>query len=76
MTFEIFFEVLQNLPKVLAWRIRYIGQASEEKYDQILEEAEMEDLEPGMMSFTFEVTIYFYFSLLGKSPKPRPYPLV
>ena len=57
MSFEIFFEVLQNLPKVLSWKIRYIGQASDEQYDQILEEAEMEDLEPGQMRFVFEVII-------------------
>ena len=47
VSFEIFFEVLQNLPKVLSWKIVYIGKASDPASDQILEEAEMEDLEPG-----------------------------
>jgi len=46
-SFEIFFEALQPLGKPLTWRIIYIGQASDPQYDQILQEAEMENLQAG-----------------------------
>ena len=39
----------------LAWRIVYIGQASDASQDQILEEAEMDEIQPGQMKFVFEV---------------------
>ena len=40
----------------LTWRIIYIGQASDPQYDQILEEADMENLQAGQMKFVFEVS--------------------
>ena len=33
----------------------YIGQASDASQDQILEEAEMDEIQPGQMKFVFEV---------------------
>jgi histone chaperone ASF1 len=38
----------------LTWRIVYIGQASDADKDQILEEAEMDEIQPGQMKFVFE----------------------
>lgn len=40
----------------LTWRIVYIGQASDSEKDQILEEAEMDEIQPGQMKFVFEVS--------------------
>lgn len=54
LSFEIFFEALQPLRRTLTWRILYIGQASDSTQDQVLEEAEMEDIQPGQMKFVFE----------------------
>ncbi|TNV73277.1 hypothetical protein FGO68_gene15805 [Halteria grandinella] len=54
LSFEIFFEALQPLRHTLTWRIIYIGQASDSGMDQILEEAEMEEIQPGQMKFVFE----------------------
>ena len=54
LSFEIFFEALQPLRHSLTWRIVYIGQASDSTLDQILEEAEMESIQPGQMKFVFE----------------------
>ena len=68
LSFEIFFEALQPLVHskyttyeriyaflALTWRIVYIGQASDSQMDQILEEAEMDEIQPGQMKFVFEV---------------------
>jgi ASF1 like histone chaperone len=41
----------------LTWRIVYIGQANDSGHDQILEEAEMDDIQPGQMKFVFEVCV-------------------
>ena len=54
--FEIFFESVKNLKHSLTWRIIYIGQASNDEYDQILEEAEMDCEVAGRMTFTLEVS--------------------
>ena len=54
LSFEIFFEALQPLKNTLTWRIIYIGQASDCGFDQVLEEAEMDALQPGQMKFLFE----------------------
>ena len=43
----------------LTWRIVYIGQAADSQYDQILEEAEMDDIQPGQMKFVFEVRLFW-----------------
>jgi ASF1 like histone chaperone len=40
----------------LTWRVIYIGQASDSSQDQILEEAGMDELQPGQMKFVFEVS--------------------
>ena len=42
ISFEIYFESIKPLKNSLTWRIVYIGQASCDEYDQILEEAEMD----------------------------------
>lgn len=71
ISFEIFFEALQPLKHSmlsfqthvfifvtvdLTWKIVYIGQANDPARDQVLEEAEMEELQAGQMKFIFEVT--------------------
>jgi len=48
----------------LTWRIIYIGQASDPQYDQILEEADMENLQAGQMKFVFEVSYWMMPCLL------------
>lgn len=40
---------------MLTWRVVYIGQASDPVCDQVLEEAEMDNIQPGQMKFVFEV---------------------
>lgn len=45
-----------TLRLALTWRIVYIGQASDSSRDQILEEAEMDQVQPGQMKFVFEVS--------------------
>lgn len=42
IAFDIYFESAKNLKYPLTWRIVYIGQASSDQYDQILEEADMD----------------------------------
>jgi len=54
LSFEIFFEALQPLRHTLTWRVVYIGLASDSSQDQILEEAEMDSIQPGQMKFVFE----------------------
>ena len=46
IAFDIYFESVKNLKHSLTWRIIYIGQAANDEYDQVLEEAEM-DCSPG-----------------------------
>jgi hypothetical protein len=41
---------------VLTWRIIYIGQASDPNNDQVLQDAEMEELQAGQMKFILEVS--------------------
>lgn len=67
ISFEIFFEVLHNLPKTLTWKIVYIGLAADSNCVQILEEAELEDIELGQMKFVFEVREYILYYTLGPS---------
>jgi len=40
---------------VIEWKIIYIGSASDEKYDQVLDTVEVGPLACGTMKFTFEV---------------------
>jgi hypothetical protein len=56
IAFDIYFESVKNLKHSLTWRIVYIGQASNDEYDQILEEAEMDCEVSGRMTFTLEVS--------------------
>ena len=56
IAFDIFFESVKNLKHSLTWRIIYIGQASNDEYDQVLEEAEMDCEVAGRMTFTLEVS--------------------
>ena len=60
IAFDIYFESVRSLKHPLTWRIVYIGQASNDQYDQILEEAEMDCEVAGRMTFTLEVRIIFY----------------
>ena len=48
-------KILTHFLIALTWRIVYIGQASDSEKDQILEEAEMDEIQPGQMKFVFEV---------------------
>ena len=59
IAFDIYFESVKSLKHSLTWRIIYIGQASNDQYDQILEEAEMDCEVAGRMTFTLEVSITF-----------------
>ena len=56
IAFDIYFESVKSLKHSLTWRIIYIGQASNDQYDQILEEAEMDCEVAGRMMFTLEVS--------------------
>ena len=56
ISFDIYFESVRNLKYPLTWRIIYIGQAANDEYDQILEEAEMDCEVAGRMQFTLDVS--------------------
>lgn len=56
IAFDIYFEAVKSLKHSLTWRIIYIGQASTDQYDQVLEEAEMDCEVAGRMTFTLEVS--------------------
>ena len=66
ISFEIYFEAIKVLKHPLTWRIVYIGQASTDEYDQILEEAEMDIEQPSRMKF--ELNVSFNFNFQGKFP--------
>lgn len=36
-SFQVFFEVMENLPYETEWEIIYIGAAGDPRYDQVLE---------------------------------------
>ena len=57
IAFDIYFESVKNLKHSLTWRIIYIGQAANDEYDQVLEEAEMDCEVSDRMMFTLEVSI-------------------
>ena len=61
ISFDIYFETVKNLKHSLTWRIIYIGQASNDAYDQVLEEAEMDCEVAGRMTFTLEVSLYHLY---------------
>ena len=54
--FQIYFESVRKLNHNLTWRVVYIGQASNDQYDQVLEDAEMECEVPGRMEFELAVS--------------------
>lgn len=64
ITFEIFFESIKSLKHALTWRIIYIGQASTDEFDQILEEAEMDCTQAARMKFELSVSNQNYFSII------------
>ena len=81
VSFDVFFEVQSQLKHSksfpltfadLTWRIIYIGHASDIQYDQVLEDADMEELEAGQMKFTFEVLSVV--NCLGQSSQHRQHP--
>ena len=51
IAFEIFFEAIKPLQHSLTWRIVYIGQASTDEFDQVLEEAEVDCEQAARMRF-------------------------
>ena len=62
--FQVYFETVRALKHSLTWRVIYIGQASNEQYDQILEEAEMDCEVPGRMEFELAVSIILLLTLI------------
>ena len=46
----------------------YIGQASDSDKDQILEEAEMDEIQAGQMKFVFEVSVNSFNNMKGQPP--------
>ena len=59
MHFQVYFEAVRALKHSLTWRLIYIGQAANEQYDQVLEEAEMDCDVPGRMEFELVVSNLF-----------------
>ena len=53
--FEIVFECLSQLKKEIEWKVIYIGNADDEKFDQELESVEIGPLQLGTMKFKLEV---------------------
>lgn len=50
--FEITFECFKSLPGTFDWRIIYIGSPTDSNYDQVIDEFDMANLEPGCMTFS------------------------
>ena len=69
MQFQVYFEAVRALKHSLTWRIVYIGQASNESYDQVLEEAEMDCETAGRMEFELTVSHSFPLIILGRLPR-------
>jgi hypothetical protein len=49
--FNITFESFSHLPGTLDWKIIYIGSPTNSQYDQIIDSFDMDNLNPGVMSF-------------------------
>ena len=58
--FQIYFESVRALKHSLTWRVVYIGQANNDSYDQVLEEAEMDCEVAGRMEFELDVSTCDY----------------
>ena len=41
LSFEVYFESIKALPEPIEWKVIYVGQASDDQFDQVLDEAEM-----------------------------------
>ena len=54
--FQIYFESVRPLKHSLTWRVIYIGQAANDQYDQVLEDAEMDCDVAGRMEFELNVS--------------------
>ncbi|KAM3145473.1 hypothetical protein pb186bvf_002517 [Paramecium bursaria] len=51
ITFDITFEVLQDMPDEIEWSLVYIGAPKDERYDQVLDSFSMGPLVKGTMQF-------------------------
>ena len=61
--FEIVFECLSELKKEIEWKVVYIGNADDEKYDQELESIEIGPLKLGTMKFTLNAPCPDYMKI-------------
>ena len=53
---DISFDALEPLKNKLIWRLVYIGEATNDQCDQVLEDIEMDIQQSGPMRFTLEVS--------------------
>ena len=53
-TIEISFEALESLQNPLIWKVIYVGEATNDQHDQVLEDIEMNIENAGTMRFTIE----------------------
>lgn len=56
-SFQITFQCLQELPEDIEWKVTYVGSASDENYDQVLEEVLVGPLVVGVNSFVLQTTL-------------------
>lgn len=49
--FEITFECFTHLPGTFDWKIIYLGSPNGSQFDQVIDEFEMTNLQPGCMTF-------------------------
>ncbi|EDV22286.1 Histone chaperone ASF1 [Trichoplax sp. H2] len=63
--FEITFECMENLPDDLEWKLIYVGSASDEKYDQLLDSVLVGPVPTGKHMFVFQ----------AEPPDPRKLPI-
>lgn len=51
LQFEITFECFKKLPGTFDWKIIYLGSPTDSHYDQVIDEFDMSDIQPGCMTF-------------------------